>query len=1218
MPATPKQLMLDGNVDESRERLDKTNGKLKNPTAINENINTTPQQRRKIVQRMQNGNKHIAIPIESVPGAAKSKSTAPKKPGSRAKVNNAREAARPIPDMSHEDEALFDIPESPDGLKKTRSANERVSKIQKASKPSAKPVVYSAKAAARAPAGSAGKPQVKEVMRVPESRKPQRAGDTNRDEDLHVDEDKDQLATKRKKAESTLSKPTSSTKVRKRKNVGNHRSPITVKAGSPKKRKIAESKKSAKKRQSSPLALNKPKSRRAAAVKANNRIQGIHDDHDVGSATEPPQPRTAAAEPLSEIYADREAESDQAKLQTSGGSDLMEPSTITEGPLRHIVGSETPVNSWTTGEFDDDAPTAENVASPKAHRTEVTGSPEEVALLERLTKGTPLRTMDSGPPSQQAASADTDGAEQETRKVNMNVEDLEHPIDHYFDDAMASPNEHIHHESDSIAKAVTVQDPGLPGEAHNKIPPAGPIRKTHERELQKDPKEAFVKTKEPIAIKLKRALVGILDTSLQTSDLLEAKGGLPRASAKFQPRMIETAPNEEPKRTKEVRRTKFDKPLQVKNHDKKVKVYGKVGTTDNRTLEYEVLENATRSKVLEPTQLPRNSGNTIGIVKSNTDRTNSQASEIISISSEDGGVSEFFSDGDADDELPGTAAQGVPKLLPPTSVPAAVLPAGSQHIVAEKTTAAPKATAGLKAAAPPVVAPVVRKRKPRDQDDQARLSKKPRVPLPTRLMTRPKEAGTEMAREGTPTPLIDDRLHRKSTLISFSARGPSNQGVVSARNPRVSTMTGNDGERQENYQKEAAMKRKRNEDTLAAPRLVETPEEKRRRRSVSAPGTHERVTRGSIETSCPGALNVSRRLSSQGTRVDENGSPQPLVRNRSRSDELVNGILKRLQALEESVIAPRQYTENAVSRTKVGRLTVEESDLPTPSIGSPPVQVEDKIFPSIRKQLPSSPNAPSQSLNDFTAHRVQPGGKFVNVETDSIVKSSAPHDPFTGIIRRRPSSFMERLRAQGKLAGKSTSDEADGKDPMIPIRGVETAPTHTTDPDKTLVAETMYPSTPSLRPDTSSESSESTGPSLHSKSSGRGIEDDAARQWRQALQPHQSSQLDILYDISDHLVRHLIDQETAVGDIIENYRRGGTRLIEDMERTHQKEYQQFEAEMKDARSDMVRMYTESEKKLAQSLEAVTRSPVAMMEKQWRAKQDDIQSKLDAAFRACRE
>lgn len=101
-------------------------------------------------------------------------------------------------------------------------------------------------------------------------------------------------------------------------------------------------------------------------------------------------------------------------------------------------------------------------------------------------------------------------------------------------------------------------------------------------------------------------------------------------------------------------------------------------------------------------------------------------------------------------------------------------------------------------------------------------------------------------------------------------------------------------------------------------------------------------------------------------------------------------------------------------------------------------------------------------------------------------------------------------------------------------------------------------------------------------------------------------------------MRHLIDQETAVEDIIEDYRRGGTRLIEDMETTHQKEYQQFQAEVKNVGSDLVKLYEETEKKLVKNLAVVNKSPVAKLEKQWRAEQEEIKSKLDAALLACRE
>lgn len=73
-----------------------------------------------------------------------------------------------------------------------------------------------------------------------------------------------------------------------------------------------------------------------------------------------------------------------------------------------------------------------------------------------------------------------------------------------------------------------------------------------------------------------------------------------------------------------------------------------------------------------------------------------------------------------------------------------------------------------------------------------------------------------------------------------------------------------------------------------------------------------------------------------------------------------------------------------------------------------------------------------------------------------------------------------------------------------------------------------------------------------------------------------------------------------------------------MEKTHQREFEQFQAEVKDLSTDLVKMYTENERKLVKNLAAMDESPVAKLEKQWRAEQEEIQSKLDAALLACRE
>ncbi|KAL0254715.1 hypothetical protein SLS55_009238 [Diplodia seriata] len=61
-------------------------------------------------------------------------------------------------------------------------------------------------------------------------------------------------------------------------------------------------------------------------------------------------------------------------------------------------------------------------------------------------------------------------------------------------------------------------------------------------------------------------------------------------------------------------------------------------------------------------------------------------------------------------------------------------------------------------------------------------------------------------------------------------------------------------------------------------------------------------------------------------------------------------------------------------------------------------------------------------------------------------------------------------------------------------------------------------------------------------------------EWERSLKPHQRDIFDVLTRISRHFVRHLIDSETAIEDILQDFEADGTRLIELMEETHRKEY----------------------------------------------------------------
>lgn len=1119
-----EQLMVNGGVDEAREKRDhhkastvlgKMNGCLDDASEIGVNVNTTPHQGRKTGRLMQIRHRETIVAAESALSPA-TKPTAAKKSRSHATMNRVRAVASANPDISNENDDLFNVPESPDQLKKTKSANEKASKGRKATKSRAKPAVYSAKVAGRSLVASTAKPQHKEVIRPSGPTKPPKTDDTDWNEGFEVDEDQVESATVRKKAQPTSSKRASAVKGKKKKNIEVHNSPVLVGARSLKKKKTSNSKIAAKrqsspvapvaiktesskkaktpsaKNQSSPIALNQPKVRRAAAVKANNRIQGIQDE-DVDLSVEPLQPESVMDLASNDSYADHEADPDQGKLRGNEDYDLIKTSPFTERPFQKPFHNEIHIKNGKVGYVNDAVPSARAVGSPKVLLSEACGSPDEVALLRHLNENMPRPTIGSGHFDKQVASADANSSEKENRKAATQVEDMEQPLDHYFDDALAYSDDDINHKLRSVEKETLGQEAELVDDALNEEPLADQRRRMRGSKFQNSSDGVSTKTRRSVASKLREALSGVLNISLDIEDLSGSKDSLPRASAKFQPKMTEPTPDEELKRTKPSRGTISKKPLNAGNEDKEEKIVGRFGESNEKNPQYVALKNLTQSKTLEPAETAQGLDApqaALDIVKSNADHIKFEgANIIINISSEDGEVSEYFSDEAGEDDVP-FAVGDQWEFFPPTPVAPVVVAAKPKHATAKKQTATSEAVA-ISKTAEAHAGSRTGKRKSRDHDDGARITKKLKAQLPIMITTPLKQAGTKIRREGTPTPLIEEYLHRKSTLISFSAKGPRNQGIVSVQKPRVSVMASNNPERQKNHQKEALMKRKRDEDTVAGARLVETPEEKRRR--------HSRA-RSSTGTSALHMVETSQRLSSQGTRVDANGSPRPLARDPRRSDEWADGILKRFQGLENSPIAP---IENAMDHTEIDHFTVKGDDLPTLSSGSLPDQDEGKMFPSIRKQLPSSPNAPSQILADLTAHRVQPGGRFVNVETESIVKPSVPQDPFTGNVRRRPSTFMERLRAQGKLAEKSRNDP-DGKDPTQ------------ADPDKTLVvAESADSSSPGLRPDTSSESSDSPNLSSHGQSNGRGSEDEAARQWREALQPHQTSQLEILYDISN-------------------------------------------------------------------------------------------------------
>ncbi|KAK8197298.1 uncharacterized protein BKA78DRAFT_305633 [Phyllosticta capitalensis] len=61
--------------------------------------------------------------------------------------------------------------------------------------------------------------------------------------------------------------------------------------------------------------------------------------------------------------------------------------------------------------------------------------------------------------------------------------------------------------------------------------------------------------------------------------------------------------------------------------------------------------------------------------------------------------------------------------------------------------------------------------------------------------------------------------------------------------------------------------------------------------------------------------------------------------------------------------------------------------------------------------------------------------------------------------------------------------------------------------------------------------------------------------WEERLKPHQQNYASALSRVSQRLVRHLIDQETAIEDIVVAFQQDGNNLIDELERAHEEEFE---------------------------------------------------------------
>ena len=359
-------------------------------------------------------------------------------------------------------------------------------------------------------------------------------------------------------------------------------------------------------------------------------------------------------------------------------------------------------------------------------------------------------------------------------------------------------------------------------------------------------------------------------------------------------------------------------------------------------------------------------------------------------------------------------------------------------------------------------------------------------------------------------------------------------------------------------------------------------------------GQHQRVSSQHGQTQMPRNSQNHRPASYGSQKVDIHGSPIP--QGMTVKDK--ETVLEKYS--QQARISSDMEIEDEVVAVKTASATTRRASAPSQEIIPPSRQPEP--MSSNKKRKPSGPEDESQGI----AKVVTANSRRLTIENAAKGPST---DPFTSSDSSRKQSrdgstsltFVEHLRQQSQnetiavrqkqpfrhqVEKKAVAGEGENlvrdqiqKDDISGDR----QRSKQQDPDKTLVEdEPEYHSRKRKRaPSLSTVSSDTT----RSTGEPRTTFDDLGA-WRNALQPHQANLFDELVIVSHRLVRHLVDRETAARDIVDDYRRRGLGLVEEMERNHAREYQRSVDDVQSRKKQLRQEYIDCSDQLKERVAAV--------------------------------
>lgn len=100
------------------------------------------------------------------------------------------------------------------------------------------------------------------------------------------------------------------------------------------------------------------------------------------------------------------------------------------------------------------------------------------------------------------------------------------------------------------------------------------------------------------------------------------------------------------------------------------------------------------------------------------------------------------------------------------------------------------------------------------------------------------------------------------------------------------------------------------------------------------------------------------------------------------------------------------------------------------------------------------------------------------------------------------------------------------------------------------------------------------------------------------------------------MIRHLIDKETAIMDMVNDFAIRGNSLVESYEKGLQEHIDSHEANLDRRHQNLVKMFEKAQANRAKTSKSVGKRHVEGMKEQWEAHQKALSEKMAAAMTAC--